>query len=154
MLCSAAAASIAIRPAFEQYACYLQQLFSLSLHFTARDMSQLDDGGAKPDLTAHEPDSASESAVAPDRDRDADRHVLGQRPRQDGIGRQGKQQQGQQQSEVSADTVSRDDIRRALAFVSACYPHARPSRGSLRQVYNFLLQSKGSDMGRYDQRDG
>ena len=115
-------------------------------HLTARDMSQLDDGGAKPDLKAHEPDPASGSAVAPDRDRDADRHALGQRPRQDGIRRQGKQQQRQQQSEVSADTVSRDDIRRALAFVSACYPHARPSRGSLRQVYNFLLQSKGSDM--------
>lgn len=123
-------------------------------HWMSRSMSQLDDGGAKPAFKAHEPDSASESAVAPNRDRDADRHVLGQRLRQDGIRRQGKQQQGQQQSKVPTGIVSRDNIRRALAFVSACYPHARPSRGSLRQVYNFLLQSKGSDMGRYDQRDG
>ncbi len=46
-----------------------------------------------------------------------------------------------QQTEACPDDVSKDDIRRALAFVSACYPHARPSRGSLRQVYNFLLQS-------------
>lgn len=41
----------------------------------------------------------------------------------------------------SLEGVSKDEIRRALAFVSACYPHARPSRGSLRQVYNFLLQA-------------
>ena len=115
-------------------------------HCTSRNMSQLDDGGAKSDFCVHEPDSASEGAVAPNRDRAAGRHVLGQCPRHDGIRRQGKQQQGQQQSQVSAGTVSKDDIRRALAFVSACYPHARPSRGSLRQVYNFLLQSKGSDM--------
>lgn len=40
------------------------------------------------------------------------------------------------------EAVNKDDIRRALAYVSACYPHARPSRGSLRQVYNFLLQSE------------
>ena len=56
-----------------------------------------------------------------------------------GIGVQDKQRQhdGKQ-----SEAASKDDIRRALAFVSACYPHARPSRGSLRQVYNFLLQTE------------
>ena len=39
------------------------------------------------------------------------------------------------------EAASKDNIRWALAYVSACYPHARPSRGSLRQVYNFLLQT-------------
>ena len=91
-------------------------------HWMSRSMSQLDDGGAKPAFKAHEPDSASESAVAPNRDRDADRHVLGQRLRQDGIRRQGKQQQGQQQSKVPTGIVSRDNIRRALAFCQRLLP--------------------------------
>jgi hypothetical protein len=33
--------------------------------------------------------------------------------------------------------VSKDDVRRQLAVVSASYPPARPSRGMLKQVYNF-----------------
>ena len=47
-----------------------------------------------------------------------------------------------QHSGESSEAVSKDEIHRALAFVSACYLHARPSRGSLRQVYNFLLQTE------------
>ena len=49
------------------------------------------------------------------------------------------QSRKQQQRKEASGSMSKDDIRRALAYVSACYPHARPSRGSLRQVYNFLL---------------
>jgi len=48
------------------------------------------------------------------------------------------QSRRQQQRKEASDSMSKDDIRRALAYVSACYPHARPSRGSLRQVYKFL----------------
>lgn len=52
-----------------------------------------------------------------------------------------RKHQQQHKGEASqSPAVSKDEIRRALAFVSTCYPHARPSRGSLRQVYNFLLQ--------------
>ena len=50
-------------------------------------------------------------------------------------------QAGKGQHSGEPSEVSKDDIRRALAFVSACYVHARPSRGALRQVYNFLLQA-------------
>lgn len=34
--------------------------------------------------------------------------------------------------------VSKEEVRRRLAFVSSSYPQARPSRGMLKQVYNFL----------------
>ena len=56
----------------------------------------------------------------------------------DDVRRNHQQQHKGEASQCPA--VSKDEIRRALAFVSGCYPHARPSRGSLRQVYNFLLQ--------------
>ena len=36
--------------------------------------------------------------------------------------------------------VDKADVRRRLAHVSACYPAARPMRGSLRQVFNFFQQ--------------
>lgn len=36
--------------------------------------------------------------------------------------------------------VDKADVRRRLAHVSACYPAARPTRGSLRQVFNFFQQ--------------
>ena len=109
-------------------------------------MSQLDSAEATPDLNASEPRSTAEGAREPISHSNADRPMMIRRPGQECMLRQIKQQQGQQQLELPAGSVSRDDIRRALAFVSACYPHARPSRGSLRQVYNFLLQSKSSDM--------
>ena len=117
-----------------------------ALHADHRVMSQLNSAEAKSDQNAPDPISAAEGAIATDRQGNADKPVLGQRPRNDIIRRQSKQQQGQQRSEGSAGIVGREDIRRALASVSASYPHARPSRGSLRQVYNFLLQSKSSDM--------
>ena len=50
-----------------------------------------------------------------------------------------KHQQQHKGGASQSPAVSKDEIRRALAFVSTCYPHARPSRSSLRQVYNFLL---------------
>lgn len=34
--------------------------------------------------------------------------------------------------------VTKEEVRRRLALVSMCYPQARPSRGMLKQVYNFL----------------
>ena len=40
-------------------------------------------------------------------------------------------------------------VRQHLAAVSACYPAARPTRGSLRQVFNFFLeqlQAAGADV--------
>ena len=115
-------------------------------HTVSINTSQLDSAGVKSDLNASELNSAAEGPTAPTSHSNADRPVAGQHPRQDGIRRQSKQQQREQQSEVPAGSVSRDDIRRALAFVSTCYPHARPSRGALRQVYNFLLQSERSNM--------
>eukprot|EP00884_Botryococcus_braunii_P013654 jgi/Botrbrau1/2228/Bobra.101_2s0056.1 len=37
-------------------------------------------------------------------------------------------------------TVSKDNVRRKLAHISSCYPAACPSRGMLKQVYNFFQE--------------
>jgi tRNA A64-2'-O-ribosylphosphate transferase len=45
---------------------------------------------------------------------------------------------------VAAAPVTKDEVRRRLAEVSARHPDAMPSRGTLKQVYNYLLHaSKG-----------
>jgi len=36
-------------------------------------------------------------------------------------------------------TVTKDSVRQRLGDVSARHPEARPSRGTLKQVYNFLI---------------
>ena len=41
-------------------------------------------------------------------------------------------------------TATKDDVRRRLALVSQTHPDARPTRGSLKQVYNYL---KGESLG-------
>jgi len=43
-------------------------------------------------------------------------------------------------------TATKDDVRRRLALVSQSHPDARPTRGSLKQVYNYLIgESLGDD---------
>ena len=45
---------------------------------------------------------------------------------------------------VAPAPVTKDEVRRRLAEVSARHPEAMPSRGTLKQVYNYLLRaSKG-----------
>ena len=39
-----------------------------------------------------------------------------------------------------ADLLSKNDVRQSLAVVSGAFPSARPSRGALKQIYNFLLE--------------
>eukprot|EP00252_Welwitschia_mirabilis_P021531 TRINITY_DN5544_c0_g1_i3.p1 TRINITY_DN5544_c0_g1~~TRINITY_DN5544_c0_g1_i3.p1 ORF type:complete len:540 (-),score=100.29 TRINITY_DN5544_c0_g1_i3:298-1917(-) len=39
-------------------------------------------------------------------------------------------------------SMSKFDVRRQLAYICGCAPQARPSRGNLRQVYNFLRGNK------------
>lgn len=41
-------------------------------------------------------------------------------------------------------------LRRCLAFVSSFYPAACPSRGSLRQVFNFVLADSVAGFGSHD----
>lgn len=43
--------------------------------------------------------------------------------------------------------VTREAVRQRLAFLSACYPLGRPTRGMLRQVFNFFVASGGADSG-------
>jgi Rit1 DUSP-like domain len=38
--------------------------------------------------------------------------------------------------------VSKNDVRRKLAYVSSSYPAACPSRGMLKQVFNFFQEAK------------
>ena len=38
--------------------------------------------------------------------------------------------------------VTKDYVRQRLAFVSSYYPSAQPTRGCLKQVYNFFQQEK------------
>ena len=40
--------------------------------------------------------------------------------------------------------VSKADVRQRLAYVSAAYPAARPTRSSLKQVFNFFQQQSPS----------
>jgi tRNA A64-2'-O-ribosylphosphate transferase len=35
--------------------------------------------------------------------------------------------------------ATKDDVRRRLAIISRTHPDARPTRGSLKQVYNYLI---------------
>lgn len=39
---------------------------------------------------------------------------------------------------VPAQHVTKHSVRQQLAFVSAAYPDARPTRGMLKQVFNFF----------------
>ena len=41
---------------------------------------------------------------------------------------------------VSQLEVTKDNVRQRLAYVSSSYPIARPTRGSLKQVFNFFQQ--------------
>jgi hypothetical protein len=43
--------------------------------------------------------------------------------------------------------VSKDLVRQRLADVSSLHPEARPSRGTLKQVYNFLLADQQRRLG-------
>ncbi len=46
------------------------------------------------------------------------------------------------------DAVSKEAVRQRLAFVSGCYSGGRPTRGMLRQVYNFFQeQQRGAAAG-------
>jgi hypothetical protein len=36
------------------------------------------------------------------------------------------------------ESITKDSVRRALAVVSAQHPEASPSRGTLKQVFNYL----------------
>jgi hypothetical protein len=38
--------------------------------------------------------------------------------------------------------VSKQSVRQRLALVSSCYPLARPTRGMLKQVYNFFEERR------------
>jgi tRNA A64-2'-O-ribosylphosphate transferase len=42
-------------------------------------------------------------------------------------------------------TATKDDVRRRLALVSQTHPDARPTRGSLKQVYNYLIGELADD---------
>ena len=44
------------------------------------------------------------------------------------------------QGEGAVPEVSKTAVRQQLAFVSACYPSACPSRGMLRQTFNFAKE--------------
>ena len=51
--------------------------------------------------------------------------------------------------------VTKQSVRQALAFVSSHYPQARPTRGMLKQVFNFFEQQKqqgGSRNGQGERR--
>jgi hypothetical protein len=72
--------------------------------------------------------------------------------------RQENEQQQQQQQQLSSEPVfvgrltvkdgvvlpaggqkvTKQSVRQVLAFVSSCYPQARPTRGMLKQVFNFF----------------
>jgi hypothetical protein len=43
---------------------------------------------------------------------------------------------------VPVDLVTKHSVRQRLALVSACYPPARPTRGMLKQVFNFFEQRR------------
>lgn len=38
--------------------------------------------------------------------------------------------------------VSKQSVRQQLALVSGCYPLARPTRGMLKQVFNFFEERR------------
>ncbi len=42
------------------------------------------------------------------------------------------------QNELGERWVTKGDVRQRLALVSGCYPNARPTRGSLKQIFNFF----------------
>lgn len=48
----------------------------------------------------------------------------------------------QSSREAAVPEVTKGDVRQRLALVSGYYPSARPTRGSLKQVYNFFQQAK------------
>jgi hypothetical protein len=52
------------------------------------------------------------------------------------------QQAGQDGLELPVVPVSKQSVRQQLALVSGCYPLARPTRGMLKQVFNFYEEHK------------
>ena len=52
--------------------------------------------------------------------------------------------EGEQEEEAA---VSKDLVRQRLADVSSCHPEARPSRGTLKQVYNYLFADQLRRLG-------
>lgn len=52
------------------------------------------------------------------------------------------QQAGQDGHAVPVVPVSKQSVRQQLALVSGCYPLARPTRGMLKQVFNFYEERK------------
>jgi hypothetical protein len=56
-------------------------------------------------------------------------------------------QQQQQQQHLPPEPVSKHSVRQRLALVSSCYPAARPTRGSLKQVFNFFEERRRASPG-------
>ena len=52
---------------------------------------------------------------------------------------------GQPVLPAAAPAVTRQRLRQALAYVTARYPQARPTRGNLRQVLHFFDRHSGED---------
>ena len=50
------------------------------------------------------------------------------------------------QNETGERWVTKGDVRQRLALVSGCYPNARPTRGSLKQVFNFFQRVHADGM--------
>jgi tRNA A64-2'-O-ribosylphosphate transferase len=44
----------------------------------------------------------------------------------------------------SSSSVDKDEVRKRLALVAKTHPDARPTRASLKQVYNFFLHSNNA----------
>jgi hypothetical protein len=53
----------------------------------------------------------------------------------------------QQQQQLPPEPVSKHSVRQRLALVSSCYPAARPTRGSLKQVFNFFEERRRAGSG-------
>lgn len=55
--------------------------------------------------------------------------------------------EGQAQHFIPLRPVTKHSVRQQLAFVSAAYPHARPTRAMLKQVFNFFEDRRRAAVG-------